>query len=232
LLGSECASLACSELKKGDITSMHIKTITAGPIETNAFVVGDEASSEAIIIDAPPDAAERVMDAVRDGGYTVKLIILTHAHFDHVIDAAKLKQETGAKLAIHEDAMAQLREVIQNGQAPYTVEEIGPDQNLNEGDEIAVGALRFRVLVTPGHAPGQVSLYEETEQVMFGGDTLFPGGYGRADLPGSSMEETQSTMRKLLELPDDVTVYPGHGLPAQIGNERPWMTEIVERGTA
>jgi hydroxyacylglutathione hydrolase len=211
---------------------MHIKTITAGPIETNAFVIGDEGSHEAIVIDAPPDSADRVMDAVRDDGYTVKLIVLTHSHFDHVIDAAKLKQESSAPLAIHEDAMIQLRQVIQDGQAPYTVDDIGPDQYLSEGDEIAVGTLRFRVLVTPGHAPGQISLYEENEQVMFGGDTLFPGGYGRADLPGSSMEETRDTMRKLLELPDSVTVYPGHGLPAQIGNERAWMTEIVERGTA
>lgn len=208
---------------------MHIKTITAGPIETNAFVVGDEASHEALIIDAPPDSADRVLDAVRDDGYSVKLIVLTHAHFDHVIDAVKIKQETGAPIAIHEDAMMHLRQVIQDGQAPYSVKEVGPDQYLNDGDEIAVGTLRFRVLLTPGHAPGQISLYEEAEQVMFGGDTLFPGGYGRADLPGSSMAETQDTMRKLLELPDSVTVYPGHGLPAQIGNERSWMADVVER---
>ena len=206
---------------------MHIKTITAGPIETNAFVVGDEASHEAIIIDAPPDSAERILDAVRDDGFHVTLFVLTHAHFDHVIDAAKVKQATSSPLAIHEDAMKQLRQVIQDGQAPYTVEEIGPDRYLNEGDELAIGSLRFTVLHTPGHAPGQVSLYEANEHVMFGGDTLFPGGYGRADLPGSSMEETRESMRKLLELPDSVTVYPGHGLPAQIGNERPWMTELV-----
>lgn len=210
---------------------MHIKTIIAGPIETNAFVVGDEASHEAVIIDAPPDSAERILDAVRDDGFRVSLIVLTHAHFDHVIDAAKLKQETGAPLAIHEDAMLQLRQVIQDGQAPYTVEDIGPDRYLKEGDEVAIGALRFKVFETPGHAPGQVSLYEETEQVMFGGDTLFPGGFGRADLPGSSMGETRDSMRKLLELPDTVTVYPGHGLPAQIGNERPWMTDVVEGGS-
>jgi hydroxyacylglutathione hydrolase len=207
---------------------MHIKTITAGPIETNAFVIGDEASHEALVIDAPPDSIDRVMDAVRDDGYTVKLIVLTHAHFDHVIDAVKIKQATGAPMAIHEDAMLQLRRVIQDGQAPYSVEEVGPEQYLQENDEIAVGTLRFRVLETPGHAPGQISLYEENEQVMFGGDTLFPGGYGRADLPGSSMGETRDSMRKLLELPDSVTVYPGHGLPAQIGNERPWMTDFVE----
>jgi hydroxyacylglutathione hydrolase len=209
---------------------MHIKTITAGPIETNAFVVGDEASHDAMIIDAPPDSAKRVLDAVRDDGYSVKLIVLTHAHFDHVIDAARIKQATGAPIAIHEDAMVQLRQVIQNGQAPFTVDDIGPEQYLNDGDEIAVGSLRFKVLVTPGHAPGQVSLYEESEHVMFGGDTLFPGGYGRADLPGSSMGETRQSMQKLLELPDSVTVYPGHGLPAQIGNERSWMAELVERG--
>jgi hydroxyacylglutathione hydrolase len=209
---------------------MHIKTIAAGPIETNAFVVGDEASHEAIIIDAPPDSADRLLDAVRDDGYNVQLIVLTHAHFDHVLDAARIKQETGAPLAIHEDAMVQLRQVIEGGQATYSVADIGPDQYLNEGDEIAVGTLRFRILVTPGHAPGQVSMYEETEGVLFGGDTLFPGGYGRADLPGSSMEETRQSIRKLMELPDNVTVYPGHGLPAQIGNERSWMKDVADGG--
>lgn len=209
---------------------MHIKTIIAGPIETNAFVVGDEGSHEAMIVDAPPDSADQILDAVRDDGYSVTLIVLTHAHFDHVIDAAALKRETGAPLAIHEDAMLQLRQVIQNGQAPYSPEDIGPDRWLSEGDEIGIGALRFQVYETPGHAPGQVSLYEEAEKVVFGGDTLFPGGFGRVDLPGSSAGETRESMGKLLQLPDDVTVYPGHGLPAQIGNERDWMKRVVDEG--
>jgi hydroxyacylglutathione hydrolase len=229
--GKKCATIAAQFTSGRERErAMHIKTITAGPIETNAFVVGDEGSHESIIIDAPPDSADRILDAVRDDGFNVSLIVLTHAHFDHVIDAARIRQETGAPLAIHEDAMMQLRQVIQDGQAPYSVEDVGPDQYLQDGDEIAVGTLRFKILLTPGHAPGQVSLYEQNEQVMFGGDTLFPGGYGRADLPGSSMGETRESMRKLLELPDSVTVYPGHGLPAQIGNERPWMTDVVERG--
>jgi hydroxyacylglutathione hydrolase len=178
-----------------------------------------------------PLAAEAGAEILKMGGNAVDAVVLTHAHFDHVIDAARLKQETGAPLAIHEDAMMQLRQVIQDGQAPYTVEEVGPERYLKEGDEVAIGSLRFTVLETPGHAPGQVSLYEANEQVMFGGDTLFPGGYGRADLPGSSMGETRDSMQKLLELPDAVTVYPGHGLPAQIGNERPWMTDVVEGGS-
>jgi hydroxyacylglutathione hydrolase len=210
--------------------AMHIKTIIAGPIETNAYVVGDESSHEAMIIDAPPDSATQLVDAARDGGYTVTLIVLTHCHFDHIVDAAVLKRETGAPLAIHPDALEHLKDAIQSGQVSYTLDEIGPDQLLSEGDELATGSLRFRVLVTPGHAPGQVSLYEETEGVVFGGDTLFPGGYGRADLPGSSAEETQESMRKLLQLPDEVTVYPGHGLPARIGNERAWMEHVAERG--
>jgi hydroxyacylglutathione hydrolase len=209
---------------------MHIKTFAAGPVETNVFVVGDEATHEAIIVDAPPDSADQVLDAVRDDGFSVSLIVLTHAHYDHIIDAVKIKQATGAPLAIHRDAMEHLRQSIRQGQTPYSEEEIGPDRFLDEGDEIPVGSLRFKVINTPGHAPGQISLYEESEQVMFGGDTLFPGGYGRVDLPGSSIEETRSSMRKLLELPDSVTVYPGHGLPAQIGNERSWMTQIVEGG--
>jgi hydroxyacylglutathione hydrolase len=209
---------------------MHIKTIVAGPVETNAFVVGDETSHEAMIVDAPPDSLDQLLGAARDDGFNVTLIVLTHSHFDHVIDAAALRRETGAPLAIHPDALEHLKKSIANGQVPYSVDEIGPDQFLNEGDELAIGALRFKVLLTPGHAPGQVSLYEEREKVVFGGDTLFPGGYGRADLPESSAEDTRESMRKLLQLPDDVTVYPGHGLPAQIGNERSWMERVVEQG--
>jgi hydroxyacylglutathione hydrolase len=209
---------------------MHIRTIVAGPIETNAFVVHDESSDEALVVDAPPDSADQILDAVRDNGLTVSLIVLTHSHFDHVVDAAKLKAETGAPIAMHPDALDHLRDGIASGQVPYSLEDLGEIQSLSEGDELAVGSMRFSVMVTPGHAPGQVSLYEANEKVVFGGDTLFPGGYGRADLPGSSAEQTQESMRKLLELPDDVTVYPGHGLPARIGNEREWMEQVVQHG--
>ena len=209
---------------------MHIKTIIAGPIETNAFVVGDESSHEAMIVDAPPDSVHQILDALRDDGFSVKLIVLTHCHFDHVVDAAAIKKKTDAPIAMHPDAVEHLKDAIKSGQVSYKLEDIGPDQLLNDGDEIAIGSLRFTVMLTPGHAPGQISLYEENERVVFGGDTLFPGGYGRADLPGSSADETQRSMKRLLELPDDVTVYPGHGLPAQIGNERSWMEEVAEKG--
>jgi hydroxyacylglutathione hydrolase len=209
---------------------MHIKTIIAGPIQTNAFVVADEASSDAMVVDAPPESVDQILDAVRDDGFTVALIVLTHCHFDHIIDAAALKKETGAPLAMHPDAVPHLQSAIDSGQVSYSLDEIGPDIILNDGDEVNIGALRFRVMLTPGHAPGQISLYEEDEKVIFGGDTLFPGGYGRADLPGSSAEETQQTIARLLELPDDVTVYPGHGLPARIGNERSWMKDVAEKG--
>jgi hydroxyacylglutathione hydrolase len=209
---------------------MEITTIMAGPIETNAFVVGDENSRQAMVVDAPPDSRERILAAARDGGFTISLIVLTHAHFDHVIDAALLKRDTGAPLAISADALDHLRAGIASGQVPYQVDDIGPDRILEDGDVLEVGSLRFRVMLTPGHAPGQVSLVEEHEEIVFGGDTLFPNGYGRVDLPESSEEDTRASIAKLLTLSDRATVFPGHGQSTTIGNERAWMERVVEQG--
>jgi hydroxyacylglutathione hydrolase len=209
---------------------MIIGVITAGPIETNAYVVGDESSRDAIVIDAPPDSLQLILDAVRDENVTVRLIVLTHAHYDHVIDAAALKRETGAPLAISADALEHLKQGVRAGSVPYQIDEVGPDQILADGDVIPVGQYQFRVMLTPGHAPGQISLAEESQDVVFGGDTLFPGGYGRADLPESSEEDTRASMRRMLTLSDRATVFPGHGRSTTIGNERAWMERVVERG--
>ncbi|HET9014956.1 MAG TPA: MBL fold metallo-hydrolase [Thermomicrobiaceae bacterium] len=210
---------------------MEITTIPAGPIQTNAYLVADPETREALVIDAPPDALAPVMAAVRAAGYTLREIVLTHHHWDHVVDANALKVATGAPLAAHPDSLPDLR-------SPHTpvmgaeVAPVEPDRLLNEGDEVTLGTHTFRVLHTPGHAPGQISLYDAEDHVMFGGDTLFQNGYGRVDIPGASVEQTVGTIAKLLALPDEVVVYPGHGPSTTIGAERGWMSAVAGRGRA
>jgi len=209
---------------------VEITTFPAGPIQTNAYLVADADTREALIIDAPPDALDELLAAVRDAGYTVRMIVLTHHHWDHVVDANALKAATGAPLAAHPDSLPDLREPrAPSMPMPIRVEPVEPDRLLREGDEVPLGAHTFRVLHTPGHAPGQISLYDAEDAVLFGGDTLFQNGYGRIDIAGASVEQTVDTIGKLLILPDDVTVYPGHGPSTTIGAERGWMSAVASR---
>lgn len=207
---------------------MYLKTFPAGPLQTNAYLVADEEAGQAMIVDAPPEAAPDLLAALERDGLTAVLIVLTHPHWDHIVDTAALKSATGAQVAAHPDSQAWLEKPVPLVMPiPYEIQPIIPDRLLNAGEVIAVGRYRFQVIPTPGHAPGQISLYETEDRKLFVGDTLFAGGYGRVDLPGSDIEQTLDTMRRLLELPDDVTVYPGHGRPTTIGSERPWMTRMA-----
>ncbi|MDI3341432.1 MAG: MBL fold metallo-hydrolase [Sphaerobacter sp.] len=209
---------------------MFIQAFPAGPIETNAFLVGDEASGQAIAIDAPGDVTADLIDAARAAGLTIGLIVLTHHHWDHVLDAPALKAATGAPIAAHPESAPLLASPAPPAMPiPVQVPAITPDRLLRDGDTVSVGRYTFRVLHTPGHAPGQISLYEPDAAVLFGGDTLFADGFGRVDLPGASVEQTVATMRRLLQLPDHVTVYPGHGQATTIGAERGWLTRLVDR---
>jgi hydroxyacylglutathione hydrolase len=206
---------------------MRIRTFTSGPIMTNAFLAIDEDSREALIVDAPPDVTPAISQAIREEDLHVDLLVITHAHWDHIGAAQELVDALGLEVAAHPASVAQLE---QPKGGPTPIAPVGVDRLLNDGDEVSVGKLRFQVVHTPGHAKGQVSLYSPEDHVMFGGDTLFPNGYGRTDIPGASDEETAATMVRLLDLPDDVTVYPGHGKETTIGQERAWM-ERITRGS-
>lgn len=199
-------------------------TFVAGPIDTNAFLVADEATKDAVVIDAPPGVTTEIVDAVQREGLKVSLIVLTHAHWDHIIDAAELARTFKVPLAAHPDSLPQLAEPSGGG---YNVPPISPDRLLEDGDTLQVGSLRFEVRHTPGHAAGQISLIELNERAMFGGDTLFPDGYGGIDGSPESIRTTAASMSRLLDLPDDLAVHPGHGLSTTIGRERPWMEEFV-----
>jgi glyoxylase-like metal-dependent hydrolase (beta-lactamase superfamily II) len=205
---------------------MRVQTFACGPIATNAFLVIDDATNAAVIFDAPPDSLDVLTTAVRAENAQVVLLVITHHHWDHIGDGAALAEALNVPVAAHPASLPFLEHPAGGGM-PITP--INVDRLLNEGDSVEIGSIKFEVLHTPGHAPGEITLYSAENKAMFGGDTLFPNGYGRTDIPGASEEETLATLRRLLALPDDVAVYPGHGLPTTIGAERRWM-ERMTRG--
>lgn len=211
--------------------AVSIRTFVAGPIQTNAYLVTDDETKLALVIDAPPDFAGDLLDALNQGGLTLSLIVLTHHHWDHIVDASALRAATGAPIAAHPASVPFLEEPSQPRMPlPFQVPPVTPDRMLNDGDRVPLGtSAEFQVIHTPGHAPGQISLYEPALAVLFGGDTLFAQGYGRVDLPGASVEQTVRSLTRLMELPDDVTVYSGHGPSTTIGAERPWISALKQR---
>lgn len=205
---------------------MRIRAFVSGPIMTNAYLVIDDDSNEGLIVDAPPEVTPRIAHAIEEDGLKVGLLVITHHHWDHIGAARELADALGLTVAAHPASVAHLEKP---SGGPDPIAPVHVDRLLNDGDLVDVGRMRFRVLHTPGHAQGQVSLYAPADHVMFGGDTLFPNGYGRTDIAGASDQETAATLLRLLDLPDDVTVYPGHGQATTIGRERPWMTRIARR---
>jgi len=207
---------------------IEIVTLPCGPLETNAYLIVD--GDRALLIDAPPESFLAVLDELERRHARLERIVITHTHWDHIVDAAKLRRETGAPIAAHPEAVPRLeqpRSLLTPLQ--FAIEPAPPDELLTDGDTLSFGPLHFQIIHTPGHTPEQISLYEPTRRWLFGGDTLFPGGYGRVDLPGSSMEQTIQTLRRLLQLPDEVIVFPGHGPTTTIGRERPWMEQLVSQ---
>ncbi len=203
-----------------------------GPLQCNCSVVGDEASREAMVID-PGDDIEDVLAIVRKHGLTVKQIVVTHAHIDHVGGAAKLKQATGAPILLNQDDETLLK--MLDVQAGWIgVAPPGPipiDHDLRDGDVIAAGPLQAQILHTPGHTEGSVCLYFASQKKLLAGDTLFAGSIGRTDLPGGNWDKIMSSLHgKVLALPDDTVVIPGHGPITSIGVERysnPFLTGRV-----
>lgn len=204
---------------------LEILQIVAGPIETNLFLVIEKSSNNVMIVDGPPDCFDATVSEIESRGLTPEMILITHGHWDHIGDADALRNHFQIPMLVHGDD----RHKLENP-GHGDIQSFAPDQIIAEGDRVQLGAVAFDVLHTPGHSPGQVSLYSVGEKVMIGGDTLFPGGYGTIEIADASAEQTVETIRRLLDLPDDTAVYPGHGLPTTIGAERHWMERVAETG--
>ncbi len=207
-----------NQRRRGD--DLILKTLTVGPLETNCYILGDERSKEAVVIDPGGDFKE-IEEQLKTAELRVKYIILTHGHFDHTGALAQLKKATGAEILIHAEDVPMLSST---GQAQPFLMESGADPcaadgTLQEGDKIQFGQHSLEVLHTPGHTPGGISLL--VDKMIFVGDTLFCGSIGRTDLPGGSFQKLiDSIKRKLLTKGDDYLIYPGHGPATSVGEER------------
>jgi hydroxyacylglutathione hydrolase len=198
---------------------MIIKKLVVGPLEENSYIVADEVSKEAVVID-PGDEPDRIMELIDSNGFNVLAVICTHGHFDHVGAIGDIKKATGARVVMHKDDSETYG--MANDQAAfwgYSVDDLPePDGFLNDGDEIKAGGMVFRVMHSPGHSPGGICLYGEG--VLFSGDTMFQGSVGRTDFPGGSIEKLKESFKRLIELPDDTRVFSGHGPETTIGREK------------
>lgn len=200
-----------------------------GPLSTNVHVLADARTREAIAIDTATPSLAWIRDALAARNWTLKLIVSTHGHWDHIGDNAAVSQHTGAPIAVH-PADAGMLLAPQPLWAPFEVPPSVPAVDLAEGGEIRFGEIRLRVLHTPGHTAGSVCLLSDDDGALFAGDTLFPGGWGRVDLPGGSADEMAASLVRLGELEDRLRVYPGHGAATTIGRERAWLDLVKREG--
>jgi hydroxyacylglutathione hydrolase len=196
-----------------------VEKLVVGPFASNCYIVGAQSNKEGMIID-PGDEAKRILKRVKDLKLDIKLIVLTHGHIDHIGALKEVKEATGAEVAVHGDDAKSLKEQpLGKIFGLFYATPPPPDRLLKGGDSIDIGDLHFLVIHTPGHTSGGICLLGEG--VVFSGDTLFNYGIGRSDLPGGSYSQLMNSLQtKLMTLPDDTIVYPGHGPETTIGAER------------
>lgn len=199
-----------------------------GPIGTNVHVLADPRSREAIAIDTATPSLAWIGDELAERGWILKLIVSTHGHWDHIGDNAALAAHTGADIAVHPLDRSRLTDP-QPLYAPFEIIPSVPAVDLMEGGVVRFGEIELTVLHTPGHTEGSVCLYARDEGLLFSGDTLFAGAWGRTDFPGGDPDAMVSSLARLAELEDHVGVFPGHGEATTIGRERAWM-ELVRDG--
>ena len=204
---------------------LEIVTFVGGPLETNAYLVADAATGDALVIDAPQETAGQLVEEAARRGWTIRQIIITHTHWDHVLDAQALKEATGVPLLAHPLA----REPLANpsagfGEPPMQIPAVEASGTLEDGDTVTLGEQTFTVMHLPGHDPAHIGLFNASEEILLSGDVLFPGGHGTLEVPGADQTAMYATMRRLVaELPEPTIVLPGHGASTTIGAEAPWI---------
>jgi glyoxylase-like metal-dependent hydrolase (beta-lactamase superfamily II) len=202
---------------------------TVGPIATNLYVLGDEASREAIAVDTARPCVEWLASALAAKGWTLKLIVSSHRHWDHIGDNAAVVEATGAQIAAHRLDWHGLEHPTAMS-APFEIPPSIPAVELAEGGVVRFGSVELDVLHTPGHTEGSVCLVAREAGLLLSGDTLFAGGWGRVDLPGGSAAQMVDSLRRLRRLEPTLRVLPGHGPASTIERERAWLDLVHERG--
>jgi hydroxyacylglutathione hydrolase len=205
--------------------------LPVGPLQCNCSIIGDEISHEAMVIDPGDDIAD-VLAVIQKHKLKVKQIVITHAHIDHVGGAMKLRAATGAPILLnHNDyTLLKMLDLQADWIGMQSPGEVVIDHSLNDQDKVEAGSLIANVMHTPGHTEGSICLYFAAQQKLIAGDTLFAGSIGRTDLPGGSFEKIMRSLHdKLLSLPDETAVVPGHGPPTSIGAERETNPYLKQR---
>jgi hydroxyacylglutathione hydrolase len=199
-----------------------------GPWQTNAYLVWDGRSADALVLDPGMGAADPLVERASANGLALHVIANSHGHIDHIFDDGPLMRASGAPLAIHPDDAYRLSGRNNYG---FDVEPVVASQDLNEGEHVRIGDLVFDVLHTPGHTEGSVCLYEERLGLLLAGDVLFAGSYGRTDLPGGDDEQMVASLARLArDIPATVRVLPGHGPETTLERELPWMRRMAQAG--
>lgn len=204
--------------------------LVVGPLQCNCYIVGDPSTREAIVID-PGDDADRLAESLSMKDLTVTAIVATHAHFDHIVAAERLRSLTGAPFYLHAEDKPLLAWMQESGRLFLGMDLPSPpevDTEAREGDRLMAGSVGLEVVHTPGHSPGSITLVGDT--AVFSGDTLFAGSIGRTDLPGGDMHALLDAVRdKLFRLDVTLPVYPGHGPPTTLAAEKEHNPFVGER---
>jgi hydroxyacylglutathione hydrolase len=204
-------------------------TRAVGPVGTNVHILADSRSREAIAIDTAIPSLDWIAGELAAREWTLRLIVSTHGHWDHIGDNAAVAAHTGADIAAHPLDRERLTDP-QPLYAPFDIPPSVPAVELAEGGTVRFGEIRLRVLHTPGHTEGSVCLLAPDEALLFSGDTLFAAGWGRVDLPGGDAGAMVDSLVRLSTLEDHVGVFPGHGRATTIGAERPWIELVRDQG--
>jgi len=207
---------------------VRIEAAPFGPWQTNAYLVWDGVTPDAVVVDPGMGAAEPLMERVTANGLRLHLIANSHGHIDHIFDDAPLMRASEAPLAIHPDDAYRLDGRNNYG---FELEAVTATRQLREGEQVRIGDLVFDVLHLPGHTEGSVCLYEERRALLLSGDVLFAGSFGRTDLPGGSDEQMVASLARLArEIPPATRVLPGHGPETTLERELSWMRRVAETG--
>ncbi len=207
-----------------------VRGMVVGVFQENCWVIGNRRTGEAICVD-PGDQPDEILALARDMGVTIKLIANSHAHIDHVLGVHGIHSATGAKFLLHESDLDLLRNGWRSAAARFGLDVTqgppDPDAFVRDGDTVEVEGLQLKAIGTPGHTPGSVSFY--ADGVLFSGDTLFRGSIGRTDMPGGSFEEEMTSIcDRLLVLPEETVVLPGHMDETTIAFERKHNPFVLE----